>query len=433
MHHHIRFITTVITFATALIGLTACGTDSVRYDNNRGAEVGSNSFFEELGGGSRVIRGAVANHYWTGEELISPQMRDRMLTITGFTNGTDEAVLGDYGKAVLPVNVQPDTLFRVYEMRKPYKDRQTKSTLGYRAYPVAIAKVVSNVQGQGELYFVSTRAPIRKGYRLLSANRAIAHVVTKRPQINISGRIIAAVGSNTTIRQQQVVTMNLGSNDGVKAGQLLGVYDPSTPVSAKSTIGELVVVRVYATLSYGLITRAPAPIPIGAKVANATATIPVSNLPLNAEPVSGESVIDEANEAGSNAVETETNAVNVEQTAPNSQPNLPAVDTAPTVQEPIQPVGNVPEDSAPVESVPVESTPAENTPAANQPEESAPEKSVDELLRELEKEEGLVRKPTDKVVEESTTIKTASLAEPELLKSSSLEPEDELLPWDSVN
>lgn len=224
--------------------------------------------FIDLGGNSRAIRGAVANNYWTGIELLTDKTYHEAVQLSGFGEGRLMATSSQTGYAPLPSTVKVGSRFYVFQVGKQYYDMQMRQNLGYEAVKIAEATVTANTAGRAVLLFADAIQEIKVGDLVLPAQRNQAQVVAARPQIDLSGRIIATVGDSSRIGPQQVVTLNLGDFDNIKPGHLLGVYSTDTTPTAATQIGELVVVRVYGTLSYAVITRVRREIPIGAQVAN---------------------------------------------------------------------------------------------------------------------------------------------------------------------
>lgn len=260
--------------------LAACGDSNNRILPVKKAETGApvqtmvmdsgstSADFEELGGNSRAIRGAVANHYWTGVELLSPVDRQKAIAISGLGEGRLMATSGQVGYAPLNANVPAGNRYFVFQEGKQYYDMQMRKNLGIEALRIAEATVIDNQAGRATLRFDGATREIKAGDLLLPARRNQAHITVIRPQIDLSGRIIATVGDSARIGPQQVVTLNMGDFDNVKPGHLLGAYLPNTTPSAATMIGELVVVRVYGTLSYAVVTRVRQEIPIGSQVTN---------------------------------------------------------------------------------------------------------------------------------------------------------------------
>lgn len=286
MQHYIWFSTSLL---IAALGLSACGGS----DNNilpvRQVETGTpvttvqsdrgvtSANFPELGGDSRAIRGAVANHYWVGVELIPTALYRDSPKLTRLEEGRLIATDGQRGYTQLSADVAVGTRYMVYRVNQEYVDRLARKSLGVEAEKIAEAVVIENITSttpsRTTLEFTAATQEIRPGDILLSERRNYAQVVAKRPQINLSGRIIATVGNSTRIGPQQVVTVNLGSFDDVKPGHLLGIYDTQDAPSAATMLGELVIVRVYGTLSYGVVTRVRQEVPMGAQVANPATTL----------------------------------------------------------------------------------------------------------------------------------------------------------------
>lgn len=108
---------------------------------------------------------------------------------------------------------------------------------------------------------------------LVVSKETLPELIPHKPQMVITGKIIALYDALTTTAQDSTVVINRGSRDGVEAGQLYDITDTrklldptSSPnqtlylIMPPKIIGEILIYKVYEKASFGLITSSAAPI-----------------------------------------------------------------------------------------------------------------------------------------------------------------------------
>jgi hypothetical protein len=121
------------------------------------------------------------------------------------------------------------------------------------------------------LYLADTTREIRVGDRLRPADRssAFTHFQPHMPPANTEGRIISVLDGVTQIGQFNVVTLNLGTREGIEPGQIFRVYQDGAlikdTVSGKRNdmvklpdedAGLIMIFRSYEKVSFGLVMKA---------------------------------------------------------------------------------------------------------------------------------------------------------------------------------
>jgi hypothetical protein len=98
------------------------------------------------------------------------------------------------------------------------------------------------------------------------------------PEQDVDGRIISVFDGVAQIGQYQVVVLNLGRQEDIEPGHVLGVYQRGKEIKDKveggnvtlpdERAGELMVFRVFERVSYALVMRAVRAIHINDIVTN---------------------------------------------------------------------------------------------------------------------------------------------------------------------
>ncbi|RZL08227.1 MAG: LysM domain-containing protein [Rubrivivax sp.] len=174
--------------------------------------------------------------------------------------------------------------FRLFREPKPMRDPTTKEVLGYEGIYVGSADLVKEgAEGTGAdgkalivpstINVTSVRQEAMVGDRLSPVPpREFDSVVPHAPQQNLSGQVVAMYGEALTGGQNQVVSLNKGTRDGLERGHVLALWrdgevmrDVTEP--GKPTIklpderhGLLYVFRVFDKMSYALILSAETPV-----------------------------------------------------------------------------------------------------------------------------------------------------------------------------
>jgi hypothetical protein len=175
--------------------------------------------------------------------------------------------------------------FRLFRESTPLKDPGTGEVLGYEAAfvgtteftragelrPVADGK--SSVEVPASFRITAVRQEAAVGDRLAPvAQRDYSAYAPHAPSAPITGQIISIYGEAITAGQNQIVSLNRGSRDGVERGHVLALWRDG-PLTADRTdgrkhaiklpderIGLLFVFRVFDRVSYALIVSAVDPV-----------------------------------------------------------------------------------------------------------------------------------------------------------------------------
>jgi hypothetical protein len=178
--------------------------------------------------------------------------------------------------------------FRVFREAIPLRDPDNGEVLGYEARYVGTAEFVrdgglqASLDGKSAQIVPATfkmttiRQEAGVGDRLAPVpQRDYAAYVPHAPAQPIKGRIITIYGEAISAGQNQIVTINRGSNDGVERGHVLALWRdgsrvPDTTDAAKplmklpdERIGTLFIFRVFERVSYALIIQSEDPVKPG--------------------------------------------------------------------------------------------------------------------------------------------------------------------------
>ena len=180
--------------------------------------------------------------------------------------------------------------FRLFREPKPLRDPATQQVLGYEAVYVGSADLVrEGAEGTGAdgkplvipstITITSTRQEAMVGDRLAPVQpRDFDTAVPHAPKSDIAGQIVSMYGEALTAGQNQIVSINRGTADGVERGHVLALWrdgriiqDPATGEGAdKATLklpderhGLLYVFRTFDRMSYALILQVQEPVKPG--------------------------------------------------------------------------------------------------------------------------------------------------------------------------
>jgi hypothetical protein len=172
--------------------------------------------------------------------------------------------------------------FRVFREPKPLKDPTTGEVLGYEAFYLGTTEFTrkgTSVTGEivpDTFTVTSIRQEIRVGDKLAPVPpREIVNYIPRAPQKAIAGQIVSVYGDSVNAGQNQIVTLNKGSQDGLENGHVLalwrdGVRIRDTTDGDRTRIklpderhGYLFVFRVFNRMSYALIVSVREPVTIG--------------------------------------------------------------------------------------------------------------------------------------------------------------------------
>ena len=102
---------------------------------------------------------------------------------------------------------------------------------------------------------------------IAAANEQVSNYLPRAPKTDISAQIISIEGGVAQAGQNEVVTLNRGTRDGVESGHVLALYhkgediksDGKTYTLPDQRYGLVFVFRVFDKVSYGLVMETQLP------------------------------------------------------------------------------------------------------------------------------------------------------------------------------
>lgn len=167
-------------------------------------------------------------------------------------------------------------LWQAFRPGAVFKDPDTGEVLGYEAYYLGSARVVT--EGEPTLLEVLTaKQEIGRGDRLMPASRPdVLSYVPHAPTANIKGRVLTIYGGVGEAGKYSIVTLSRGKKDGVEFGHVLALYragpevvnrfqndQPETTKLPDERYGLVFVFRVFDRVSYALVMEGARPVAPG--------------------------------------------------------------------------------------------------------------------------------------------------------------------------
>jgi len=196
--------------------------------------------------------------------------------------GNAERVLSGIGDRIYARGAfdPAQSVYGIFRQGKVYTDPDTQEFLGINADNIGGGEIVATEGDISTLVLQRSREEVRLGDRLFSdEQRAVnSTFFPSAPQSDIHGVIIDVPRGVTQIGKYDVVTLNRGTRDGLREGNVLAVYKTGETVRDRITgeqvkvpderSGLLMVFRTYEKLSYGLILNANRSLAVMDKVGN---------------------------------------------------------------------------------------------------------------------------------------------------------------------
>lgn len=170
----------------------------------------------------------------------------------------------------------------VYRPVRPLMDPDTRTVLAYEAVYLGSA-VVEEGGMPATLRITAANQEIGRGDRLVPAEppKLMAYM-PHAPQTDVEGRVISIYGGVAETGADNVVTLNVGENGGLEAGDVLALYrnrgiaNYTDPESGRKEAyklpeqryGLLFVFRVFDHIAYGLVMNTDGSVKIGDYVRN---------------------------------------------------------------------------------------------------------------------------------------------------------------------
>jgi hypothetical protein len=181
----------------------------------------------------------------------------------------------------------PQREYRVFREAKPLLDPTTNELLGYEANYVGVAEYTrpgetrSAADGKGEIVpatftLTNLRQEAGVGDRLAAVPPPqFSNYTPHAPQGALAGQIVSVYGEGLNAGQNQIVSLNKGTRDGMERGHVLALWragvdavdktDPKRPIIRlpDERHGTLFVFRVFDRMSYALIMSVQDPVKRG--------------------------------------------------------------------------------------------------------------------------------------------------------------------------
>ena len=168
--------------------------------------------------------------------------------------------------------------YAVYRVGEPYVDNSTQKVVGVEVKEVASGVVTAvAANGVSSIQLLNSyEEEVREGDRVfVGLGNFVPPVFYPTPaQVSRGGLIVRVMDSISQAAKGSVVTVNLGSSNGAKAGDVLEVYrkgplvrdirDNDTPVRLPSEIaGHVMIFKTFDNLSYAYVLDSQLPLSVG--------------------------------------------------------------------------------------------------------------------------------------------------------------------------
>lgn len=194
--------------------------------------------------------------------------------------GEDSRIITGAGDKIYARGEKPAERVGVFRRSQEFVDPDTGEFLGLEARSIARGNVVAENGDVLTVNLTRSSEEVRIGDRLLvnEDRRLTTNFMPSSPDDQIEGKMISVDGGVNQIGQYNVVAINRGERDGMKAGNVLAVLkagnrvrDPITNETIElpsERAGLLMVFQVYEKMSYGLVLKATRALSVGDKVVN---------------------------------------------------------------------------------------------------------------------------------------------------------------------
>jgi hypothetical protein len=176
------------------------------------------------------------------------------------------------------------TSFQVFRPGKELRDPDTNQVVAHEAAYIGTARLVKEAGPGADVHTFTVTRSVKEmgvGDRLLPAPPTpLNNYVPHAPARPVAARVMALASESNFASQNQVVTVNRGTLDGLDVGAVLQLYHLGQTVTdpeskgflgfgkAKLKLpdeqyGELFIFRVFGHVAYGLVMQVTAPVQIG--------------------------------------------------------------------------------------------------------------------------------------------------------------------------
>ncbi|MBZ0335391.1 hypothetical protein MARI_27540 [Marinobacter sp. JH2] len=194
--------------------------------------------------------------------------------------GEDGRIITGAGDKIYARGEKPADRVGVFRRSQEFVDPDTGEFLGLEARSIARGNVAAENGDVLTVNLTRSSEEVRISDRLLVSEdrRLTTNFMPSSPDDEIEGKMISVDGGVNQIGQYNVVAINRGAREGMKAGNVLAVLkagnrvrDPITGETIElpsERAGLLMVFQVYEKMSYGLVLKATRSLSVGDKVVN---------------------------------------------------------------------------------------------------------------------------------------------------------------------
>lgn len=224
------------------------------------------------------------DHFLVDNIVVDPREYERAPYILGSADDNLVISAGDTVLARSPDSGWQDTAqLDIIRLGERYEDPDSGELLGHQGLRIGQARRQRGEAGDSEgvrrLDILRSREEIKPGDRLMvHRGSAVTTQYMPRPaRSGLQGHVLELLTEVSLAAQYDSLLVSLGSEDGLREGDLLTVHaddravaDPLTGemlVAAGQPVGTLLVYRVFDRLGYGLILEGTAPVSRGFRVA----------------------------------------------------------------------------------------------------------------------------------------------------------------------
>jgi hypothetical protein len=210
--------------------------------------------------------------------IVNPSVLDDAPYVV---QGDSERLVLGAGDRLYVRGTLPDSeSFNVVRKGPLYVDPETKEVLGREATYIGLGQAVAQNNDIATMFMTDTREEVQIGDRVLpTEERALESTFfPSAPDTDIDGQIISVFGGVSQVGQFDVVVINRGEREGMKAGNVLAIYKKGALARdrvANETIrlpseraGLLMVFRTFDKVSYALVMVTERPLAIFDEVKN---------------------------------------------------------------------------------------------------------------------------------------------------------------------
>ena len=145
---------------------------------------------------------------------------------------------------------------------------------------MGLARVIAREDELYTLTLTSVKEDVRLGDRLLPTEQRRVESVfhPTLPATDVDGVIMTTMGGMTQVGRNDVVAVNRGAENGLRVGDILAIYKSGAiardrernerVILPNERAGLMMIFRIFARMSYGLILRTEEPLRVGDAVTN---------------------------------------------------------------------------------------------------------------------------------------------------------------------